>query len=346
MNNIITSSEAFQAIHAGKTVLCRHITGEFEALDQFPATVFAMQNYEFCIKIETMELAGITFTKPLTLDEYQDDQEVFVLSTFAPSIYIVNSKTAALVESINAGFVQRDAENAKLQLMALTKSLGREIEGDVSVTRLGAEPKKSKRKNKDAENKITTIDGEVEQAIAESQDTNQISEHASEDKCELTIDAIGTCKTIEETENFISCISETDFSSDQWERISKAKADKLSELQYQTDLNEYLAQVEKAQSPAEANSVFGKTTHWTDEQRKPLHAAVSRRLAELPQPVVKDPPSLLVRIQRAANLDELAELEIEVSTRDAQIVPALMSEVKKRRAQIDQFNPSFVEDLP
>ncbi|MFW2122507.1 hypothetical protein ACG94O_05890 [Acinetobacter ursingii] len=115
---------------------------------------------------------------------------------------------------------------------------------------------------------------------------------------------------------------------------------------YHETLNDLIERASQAQTPAEANAVFQHTKGWTQEQTAPLHAAVSRRLSELPQPEVKEPPSLLVRIQRAANLDELAELEIEVSNRDAQIVPALMSEVKKRRAQINQFNPSFAEDLP
>jgi hypothetical protein len=74
MNNILNAQEAFAAIQLGKNVHCRYAGNgtlpgdkEFMTLDQVPATVFYQPHYEFCIKIETIELAGITFTKPLTL---------------------------------------------------------------------------------------------------------------------------------------------------------------------------------------------------------------------------------------------------------------------------------------
>ncbi|WP_151980590.1 hypothetical protein [Acinetobacter guerrae] len=316
MINLITSVEAFQALQAGKTVLCRHITGEFEALDQFPATVFGMQNHEFCIQIEMLELAGITFTKPLTLDEYRDDQEVFVISTYAPSIYIVNFKTAALVESINSGFVQRDAENAKLQLKALSKALGRELSDNFSVTRLGNEPKKTKRK-KEPGAKITAIDDEVNETL---------------EKAEQEIVATGI--TITE-QGPVNIVEENLGVGQQVEQY----------WDHQEILNDLIERASKAQTPAEANALFKYTKGWTQEQTAPLHAAVSRRLAELPQPVVKDPPSLLVRIQSAPDFAALDELEIEVSTRDPFIQKALFDEIKKRRAQIKQTEPDFVEDL-
>ena len=135
MNNLITAAEAFAALQKGKTVLCRYAGDgtlkadkSFSTLDQMPATVFGLPHYEFCIQLETIELAGITFTKPLTIDEYEEGQDVFVISTYSPTVYIINFKTNALIESINRGFVQRDAENAKLQLKALSKAFGYEID--------------------------------------------------------------------------------------------------------------------------------------------------------------------------------------------------------------------------
>ncbi len=116
---------------------------DFADLSEFPATVFAMSGYEYCIKPELIELAGITFTKPLTIDEYEEGQDVFVITTYSPSIYVVNFKTTALIDSINCGFVQRDAENAKLQLKALSKALGFEVSDDLSVIRLGDEKKET-----------------------------------------------------------------------------------------------------------------------------------------------------------------------------------------------------------
>ena len=54
----------------------------------------------------------------------------------------------------------------------------------------------------------------------------------------------------------------------------------------------------------------------------------------------------MVRIQNASDLTELDALELEVSGRDQLIQKALMDEVKKRRAQINKFQPAFIEDLP
>ena len=125
-----------------------------------PASVFGKPGFEFCIKIETIELAGITFTKPLTVDEYEDGQEVYVISTYSPTVYVLDFKTNALIDSINSGFVQRDAENAKLQLKALSKALGFEVNDDLSVIRLGDEKKQRSKKSK-AEPTAKVIPSEV-----------------------------------------------------------------------------------------------------------------------------------------------------------------------------------------
>ncbi|MBD0083755.1 hypothetical protein IAF15_15355, partial [Acinetobacter baumannii] len=173
MNNLITAAEAFAALQKGKTVLCRPIGDmlDFSDLDQFPASVFGKPGFEFCIKIETIELAGITFTKPLTIDEYEEGQDVFVITTYSPSIYVVNFKTTALIESINSGFVQRDAENAKLQLKAFSKALGFEINNELSVIRLGEEPKKQRGKKSKAEKPIEVISAEIQPTIVITEQT-------------------------------------------------------------------------------------------------------------------------------------------------------------------------------
>ncbi|EMJ6959427.1 hypothetical protein ACUF4I_003947, partial [Acinetobacter baumannii] len=174
MNNLLTASEAFTALQKGKTVLCRPAGDmlDFADLDQFPASVFGKPGFEFCIKIETTELAGITFTKPLTIDEYEEGQDVFVIATYSPSIYVVNFKTTALIESINSGFVQRDAENAKLQLKAFSKALGIEINNDLSVIRLGEEPKKQRGKKSKAEKPSDVISAETQPTIVITEQTN------------------------------------------------------------------------------------------------------------------------------------------------------------------------------
>ncbi|WP_151764948.1 hypothetical protein [Acinetobacter soli] len=307
MNTILNAKEAFEALQNRKTVLCRYAGNgtlpgdkDFSSLDQMPATVFVMPHYEFCIKIETMELAGITFAKPMTLEEYIDGQEVYVLSTYSPLIYFFNFKTAALIESIESGFVQRDAENAKLQLAAISKALGREISEEIKITRLGEEPKKQRTRKKNAEVHAET----------------KAEKTATDTPSEITITSQGPVSVVEDT------------------LISEPSSEQASE-DFDSILADLIERASTAQSPAEANALFKYTKGWTQEQSAPLHAAVSRRLAELPQPEAKEPPSLLVRIQKAADLTELDALEIDVSARDPKIVPTLMAEVYKRRKQLE-----------
>src|SRR5690606_16694315 len=154
---ILNSKEAFEAMMAGRNIMCRAADElmDFDDLSQFPATIFAMPGYEFCIKIETMELAGVTFTKPLTLDDVVEGQDVYVINTYGSSIYVVEfgkMTSTALIESINNGFTQHDAENAKLQLQAVSKVLGRELTGDFLEVRLGGEEKSKKKRSTKAKN--------------------------------------------------------------------------------------------------------------------------------------------------------------------------------------------------
>ncbi|MFH4268420.1 hypothetical protein WAJ72_22795, partial [Acinetobacter baumannii] len=74
-------------------------------------------------------------------------------------------ETAALIEAIKRGFVQRDAENAKLQLKAFSKALGFEINNDLSVVRLGEEPKKQRGKKSKAEKPCEVISAETQPTI-------------------------------------------------------------------------------------------------------------------------------------------------------------------------------------
>jgi len=131
---ILNSNEAYAALMAGKNILCRAV-GElidFDDLDQFPATVFAKSCYEFCIKIETMELAGITFTKPLMLEDIQVDQEVFMINTTGSILQgKFTPECDALVRAVKNGFVQRDSINAQSQAKALHALLG--VEGVIQL---------------------------------------------------------------------------------------------------------------------------------------------------------------------------------------------------------------------
>ncbi|EXI35186.1 hypothetical protein J647_3735 [Acinetobacter baumannii 846928] len=303
MNNLITAAEAFAALQKGKTVLCRPAGDvlDFSDLDQFPASVFGKPGFEFCIKIETIELAGITFTKPLTIEEYEEGQEVFVISTYSPSIYVVNFKTTALIESINSGFVQRDAENAKLQLKAFSKALGFEINNELSVIRLGEEPKKQRGKKSKVEKPCEVISAETQPTIVITEQTNVTT---SEDLL----------------------VPET----------NEPKVDP----EYQKALDALLQRVKESKTPEEVNAVYRYTRTWNDKQMEPLLLATHKRLEELEKSKApaNEPPSLMVQIQNAPDLTTLDALEIDVAARDPQIQSRLMDFVKKRRFELE--NPT------
>ncbi|MDC5359245.1 hypothetical protein NRA39_13780 [Acinetobacter baumannii] len=308
MSNLLTAAEAFAALQKGKTVLCRPIGDmlDFSDLDQFPASVFGKPGFEFCIKIETIELAGITFTKPLTIDEYEEGQDVFVISTYSHTVYVLDFKTNALIDSINSGFVQRDAENAKLQLKALSKALGFEVSDDLSVIRLGEEPKKQRGKKSKAETPAKVIPSEVFPTNNKSTFviTEQTNVTASEDLLTPVFNE-----------------SETD-------------------PEYQKTLDTLLQRVKESKTPAEVNAVYRYTRTWSDKQMDPLLKATHKRLTELAdeKPVESEPPSLMVQIQNAPDLTTLDALEIDVAARDPQIQSRLMDFVKKRRFELE--NPT------
>ncbi|CRX65400.1 TPA: hypothetical protein JI136_14115 [Acinetobacter baumannii] len=311
MTNLLTAAEAFAALQKGKTVLCRPIGDmlDFSDLDQFPASIFGKPGFEFCIKIETIELAGITFTKPLTIDEYEEGQNVFVINTYLPSIYNVGFKTPALIEAINSGFVQRDAENAKLQLKAFSKALGIEINNDLSVIRLGEEPKKQRGKKSKAEKPIEVISAETQPTIVITEQTNVTT---SEDLL----------------------IPET----------NEPKVDP----EYQKALDALLQRVKESKTPEEVNAVYRYTRTWDDEQMKPILLATHKRLEELEKSKAQatEPPSLMVQIQTAPDLTTLDALEIDVAARDPQIQPKLMGYVRKRRYELENPTPTQQESTP
>ncbi|MDZ3980802.1 hypothetical protein SM161_10105 [Acinetobacter baumannii] len=314
MNNLITAAEAFAALQKGKTVLCRPIGDmlDFSDLDQFPASVFGKPGFEFCIKIETIELAGITFTKPLTIDEYEGGQNVFVINTYLPSIYNVGFKTPALIEAINSGFVQRDAENAKLQLKAFSKALGIEINNDLSVIRLGEEPKKQRGKKSKAEKPIEVISAEIQPTIVITEQTNVTT---SEDLL----------------------VPET----------NEPKVDP----EYQKALDALLQRVKESKTPEEVNAVYRYTRTWNDKQMEPLLLATHKRLEELEKSKApaNEPPSLMVQIQNAPDLTTLDALEIDVAARDPQIQSRLMDFVKKRRFELENAasnEPDYLLEKP
>ncbi|MFX7482795.1 hypothetical protein ACOUKN_16570 [Acinetobacter baumannii] len=324
MSNLLTAAEAFAALQKGKTVLCRYAGNgvlkadkSFSTLDQMPATVFGQPHYEFCIQLETIELAGITFTKPLTIEEYEEGQEVFVISTYSHTVYVLDFKTNALIDSINSGFVQRDAENAKLQLKALSKALGFEVSDDISVIRLGEEPKKQRGKKSKAETPAKVIPSEV--FPTNNKSTIVITEQTN----------------VTASEDLLTPVSN----------------ELESDPEYQKTLDTLLQRVKESKTPAEVNAVYRYTRTWSDKQMDPLLKATHKRLTELAdeKPVESEPPSLMVQIQNAPDLTTLDALEIDVAARDPQIQSRLMDFVKKRRFELENTasnEPDYLLEEP
>ena len=140
---ILNSKEAFEAMMASRNIMCR-AAGElmdFDDLSQFPATIFAMPGYELCIKVETMELAGITFTKPLTLDDVVEDQEIFIIHPDHISQVKYSKQCMEYFKAVDNGFAQADKENAELQLVAMGELFGRMIVYPPTIDNTG-KPKK------------------------------------------------------------------------------------------------------------------------------------------------------------------------------------------------------------
>ncbi|HHM2325908.1 TPA: hypothetical protein ACRIP7_002570 [Acinetobacter baumannii] len=321
MTNLITAQEAFAALQKGKTVLCRYAGNgtlkadkSFSTLDQMPATVFGQPHYEFCIQLETIELAGITFTKPLTIEEYEEGQEVFVISTYSHTVYVLDFKTNALIDSINSGFVQRDAENAKLQLKALSKALGFEVSDDFSVIRLGEEPKKQRGKKSKAETPAKVIPSEV--FPTNNKSTIVITEQTN----------------VTASEDLLTPVSN----------------ELESDPEYQKTLDTLLQRVKESKTPAEVNAVYRYTRTWSDKQMDPLLKATHKRLTELAdeKPVESEPPSLMVQIQNAPDLTTLDALEIDVAARDPLIQPKYMGYIRKRRFELENPTPTQPETEP
>ncbi|MDV7500533.1 hypothetical protein R4525_12600 [Acinetobacter baumannii] len=321
MTNLLTAAEAFAALQKGKTVLCRYAGNgvlkadkSFSTLDQMPATVFGQPHYEFCIQLETIELAGITFTKPLTIEEYEEGQEVFVISTYSPTVYVLDFKTNALIDSINSGFVQRDAENAKLQLKAMSKALGFEVNDDLSVIRLGDEKKKQRGKKSKAEPTAKVIPSEV--FPADNQPATVITEQTY----------------VTASEDLLTPVT------------NETEVDP----EYQKKLDTLLQRVKESKTPDEVNAVYRYTRTWSDKQMEPLLQATHKRLSELTEnkPAESDPPSLMVQIQNAPDLTTLDALEIDVAARDPLIQPKYIGYIRKRRYELENPTPTQPEAEP
>lgn len=129
-----------------------------------------------------------------------------------------------------------------------------------------------------------------------------------------------------------------DLSVKELQRLQAEAEQQVEDVKQKAVLDDLLGRAASAKTPAEATALTGYTKSWTEEQRKPLVEAIHKRLNELNPPEaaeMKQPPSLLVQIQNAADLTELDCLEIETAGRHPDIQPKLMAAVKRRRAELE-----------
>lgn len=325
MNNILNAQEAFTAIHNGKTVLCRFAGNralpadkDFSTLDQVSAMVFVWPDYEFCIQVEMLELAGIKFTKPLTMDEIQDGQDIFVMQPHGVVYHQKFSREVdGMIESVMGGFAQRDAENAKLQYEAFCKAVGfNPLEANIEIIEQN-QKKRSRKQKPSASDALTQLD-----SVNDDMSIDDIIGPVSEQSLPQVDEPIKTqssdyCDTLDEQLEFV-----------------KLRDDLLN-------------RATNGKTPEEVNALARYTRTWTEEQRAPLLRAMHKRLEELQSQgdtVQQEPPSLMVQIQNAPDLTTLDALEIDVSTRHPDIQPRLMGYVKKRRYELEQATSAAAND--
>lgn len=303
MNNLLTASEAFAALQMGKTILCRPEGDmlDFADLDQFPASIFGKQGYEYCIKVELIKVAGIEFTKPLTLDDVRLDQDIYLVEPTGSIYWYKFNEVPALKTAITNGFAQADIENARLQLKAFCAAVGRDV--DTSESRV------------------------VPIGDADKQKTNKkkSSKPTSQKQTEIT-------KPVDLPENIASSldsaivITEQPYVSSSEDFFSQPTPEQEKNNEYQQTLDTLLQRVKESTTPAEVNAVYRYTRTWDDEQMKPILLATHKRLEELEKEKASanEPPSLMVQIQTAPDLTALDALEIDVAARDPLIQPKLM----------------------
>ncbi|MGQ4639378.1 hypothetical protein ACUIJ0_11975 [Acinetobacter junii] len=362
MTNILNAQEAFAALQKGKTVLCRyagngslHADKDFSTLDQMPATVFALPNYEFCIQVEMLELAGITFTKPLTIEEIEQGQDVFLIQPHAViQQYKFNENIDELVDGIHAGFAQRDFENAQLQYKAFCEAVGgTPIQVNLEIVEQPKKKRASKKQN-------------------DSNGVEQQSTHAANDEV-LLDDIIGpvgdqkpTSNDVEKkTLDEIATQSEIQNNPTSFDAVAAAVVNKAKEIdevtlennskklandesEYQEKLATLKQRVDESKTPTEVNAVVKYTNLWTEEQRAPLLQYMHKRLEVLQLSKSTEQPSLMVRIQNAPDLTVLDALEIDVSSLDPVIQPEMMRHVRTRRLELEKALSVAIndEDLP
>ncbi|MEB3753805.1 hypothetical protein [Acinetobacter sp. MD2(2019)] len=216
MQNLISTNAAFEAMLAGKKVLCRDATStllkEFRPISEFSADIFARSNTEFTIEIEMIELAGCSFPKPLFLSDIQVGQEIFIVMPACILRTKFDAENKDVNKAIIRGFAQPDADSAIDQARAISLSLGIDLVRSAFEFIQDVAAEKPVKRGK----KLAKLENEV---IV-----------APEDRCSLIIDALATCNSLDEVGAMVADLGQSDFTTDQWQRICDAKDAALKSL--------------------------------------------------------------------------------------------------------------------
>ena len=358
--NILNGNEAFAAMSGGQAVLCRAVGQllDFSELSQFPATVFFGSEYEFCLAPRFMTIGHLNLDVPECIQGSND----LVSSTmyYAPNLLDVGRPIEILSTTDNTNYLKRlisskllhktssDAIAHARAFITLNGgsldsveaiSVKEIVECKITADSSPVETKKRQSRKKTADTSVTIAD--VEPSGVESEDTPW--EDTTEPTQAITIIAQENITTSEDS--LVDSTPEiTDFNQPSIPNLINTEAEtelkvaQLKEEKYQNLLGELLDRADKSKTPTEANALYKYTMQWTEEQRKPLMRAITKRLQELDQQkeaATEQPPSLMVQIQNALDLTALDVLEIDVASRHPDIQPKLMDLVKKRRFELE-----------
>ncbi|MDM1282372.1 hypothetical protein HXZ60_01995 [Acinetobacter towneri] len=361
--SILTGNEAFAAMAAGQSIECRHKDATvFDAIRNFPATVFFDADHEFRIAIVFMAIGE------MQVAEAVKEAPAKGIQCFTPSLLTEElskgfkwKNSANDLVLLNRGLVHLVQEHAETHAKALIAVSGGSAEVsetidksewpasqvpsqnfiDMWLSRSQDEPTRKNLASMKAsmDHNWDQLDQDYQlQARKIYSDFEALVEHAENE--------VNEAEPVNEIEQVLGPIANKPDNEltvanlqklqQEAELLCSKPAEESAEDKYQALLNDLVGRAAVAATPAEANALVGYTKEWTAEQRKPLLTAISKRLMWLsPKPEIEQPPSLMVQIQNAPDLTTLDALEIDVSARAPEIQPKLMDYVKKRRFELE-----------
>ncbi|MCL5769682.1 hypothetical protein, partial [Acinetobacter sp. ANC5681] len=201
------------------------------------------------------------FTKPLTIDEIEQGQDVFLIQPHAVILqYKYSEDFEELVDGIRSGFAQRDYNNALLQYRAFCRAVGATPLNGIEVVDVATLSKRSVESVTPATPvELDDILGPASGQIPTSNDVEKKTELVADDDAEdkpkkrrgrkttkevpdiaaiahehnkdLIIDAIATCTSADEVNAVCYKLDDQGFNNYQLQEIERAKTEKLAELE-------------------------------------------------------------------------------------------------------------------